>query len=240
MNDQELTDWIASPNIHQHPDIYELENQALARDGRLDSGLKHESDWTDRVLLDIGCGTGFWLPKYANAARRVVGVEPDPKLLKKALARTDSVSNVEVASGSAEHLPLVDDSVDIAHARFAYFFGDGAETGLNEVLRVLRPGGVFIAIDNSWRGGEFATLLDMATTGNAAFDPAATQDWWAEHGAQRVEIDGAWQCRSPAELERVLRIEFPDEIVDRFLSARKPTETISYHFALFVVRKPEP
>jgi predicted RNA methylase len=44
--------------------------------------------WRDRVLLDLGCGSGFWLPGYADEAARVIGVEPDPALVPLAESRT--------------------------------------------------------------------------------------------------------------------------------------------------------
>ncbi|MDX1621177.1 MAG: class I SAM-dependent methyltransferase, partial [Nitriliruptorales bacterium] len=207
-----------------------------AADGRLDQALRDVADWSNRILLDIGCGTGFWLPCYATDAAQVIGVEPDPALLAAAARRTADLANVEVRRGSAEHLPLDPDSVDVAHARFAYFFGEGADAGLREAARVLRPGGVLIAVDNDWGHGEFAELLQDATGGNADIDPDATHRWWQARGADRIDVQGAWRCRSPQELEAILRIEFPDDAVDRHLQRHPGRSSIDYGFALFVWR----
>ena len=67
-----LDDWVRAPNIAGDPDTYELENDAIARDGRLDAALHDIAPWDGRTLLDIGCGTGFWLPRYAELAETVV------------------------------------------------------------------------------------------------------------------------------------------------------------------------
>ncbi|MFP4554742.1 MAG: class I SAM-dependent methyltransferase, partial [Actinomycetota bacterium] len=139
----------------------------------------------------------------------------------------------------AEHLPIEDEWADVVHARFAYFFGPESDQGLTEVARVLAPGGVFIAIDNSWTGGDFAGLLRSATGGNASVDPDATDRWWSERGAVRHELHGGWVARSGEELARILRIEFPDEIVNRFVADRR-SSFISYRFALYEWRKPQP
>jgi len=229
-----MDDWVPAPNIGRHPDIYERENEALARDGRLDEALRSIADWHGRRLLDIGCGTGFWLPRYGRDASEVVGVEPDPDLLARAAERTEPLAHVHVHRGSAEALG-VDGPFDVAHARFAYFFGAGAERGLTEVRRRLAPGGVFIAVDNSWTGGDFAELLRDATTGNASHDPDAIAAWWAEQGAERVEVEAGWEARSAEELEAILRIEFPKRVVDRFV-ARHDAHALSYRMALYVVR----
>ena len=214
------------------PDVYEAENRALQRDGRLDRALYELSPWDDEVLLDIGCGTGFWLPVYAKAAGRVIGVEPDQRLRQLANERVAGLSNVEVRAGSAEHLPVDDGMVDIVHARFAYFFGEWCGPGLEEARRVLKPGGRLLVVDNSWTGGDFADLLHRATTGNAALDPDQTAAWWAAQGATRHEVEGGWQAESPEELEQILKIEFPEDVVDEFL-AERDSSSLSYNFAVY-------
>jgi hypothetical protein len=103
----------------------------------------------------------------------------------------------------------------------------------NTHLRV----GSIVGIASAMARTTVRRFVEMATTGNAAVDPHATDDWWTERGARRVEVEGAWQCGSPDELERILRVEFPDDVVDRFLSGAEPSETITYRFALFVVGK---
>ncbi len=234
MNEKKFKDFIKAPNIGTHQAIYELENEAILRNGVLDKTLYELADWKDKVLLDVGCGAGFWLKNYAKNGGTIIGVEPDPNLFELAKTRLSSIENATVLHGSAEHIPLADASVDIIHARWAYFFGAGSELGLAEAKRVLRPGGIFIAIDNSWRSGDFSKLLRHSIAGNANFDPETTQNWWVENGAERIEIPNAgWNAKSAAELESILRIEFPEETVEHFLETHDE-KSLSYAIALFV------
>jgi ubiquinone/menaquinone biosynthesis C-methylase UbiE len=232
-----MSDWVPAPNIGRHPEIYELENEALRRHGALDAALHRVAPVDGRRVLDIGTGTGFWLPELGRTAREVVGVEPDPALLARAVTRTADLAHVSAVAGSAEHLPLPDASVDVAHARFAYFFGAGAERGLAEVRRVLAPGGVFLAIDNAYEPSDFTDLLGDAVGGNADHDLHATAAWWASQGAERVPVAAGWTARSTAELEQILRIEFPAATVDRFVQ-RHRAASLSYAMAVYVVRAP--
>ena len=224
--------WAA--NIAADPALYERENEAIARDGRLDASLRDIAELTGKDVLDVGTGTGFWLARYAAEARSVVGVEPDPDLLRAARDRVASIPNARAVAGSAEHLPMADASADLVHARFAYFFGRGADAGLREVRRVLRPGATFIAVDNDWGWGEFSDLLHLANTGNAGIDPDQTDAWWRHHGAQRVDVQAGWHASSSDELEAILRLEFPDAVVDEFLTRRQPSNRLTYGVALFV------
>jgi ubiquinone/menaquinone biosynthesis C-methylase UbiE len=236
MND--YPDWQPAPNIRDAPDLYEVENRAMDPDGVVHAALQQVAPWSGRVLLDLGCGTGFWLPTYSKDGRDVIGVEPDPLLRQKASERALEIANVTVMAGSAEHLPLPDASIDVVHARFAYFFGPGADAGLGEAMRVLTPGGSLVVIDNDYVHGEFADLLHVATQGNATFDPAATDRWWADHDAHRVEVLSSWQFDHRADLAAVLRNEFRDGTADAWLVDHADRTSLTYGYRLFVVTKP--
>ena len=227
-------DFRPAPNIGAHPDVYELENEAIARDGRLDTALERAAPTHGRRVLDIGCGTGFWLPRLAETAIQVTGVEPDPLLRDLAEERVGAHTAIDVVAGSAEHLPFPDGSFDVVHARFAYFFGPGSERGLAEVRRVLAPRGRFVAVDNDDRPSEFTCLLAASTGGNSDHDLRATARWWAAQGADRIRLDVGWRARSVDELFAILAIEFPPTVVDTFRRRHdKPTITVSN--ALFVI-----
>ena len=175
-------DFRRPPNIASRPDLNELENRAVDPEGALLAAMRSLAPWRGRTLVDLGCGSGHWLPGYAGEAAAVIGVEPDPGLRRLAAGRDP---RARVLPGSAEHLPLADASADVVHARFAYFWPPHCGAGLAEVLRVLRPGGALVVVDNDQRNGEFAGLLRAA--GNLAQGRADVTDaWWAESGAQQA------------------------------------------------------
>ena len=232
-------DWRVAPNITGRPDVYETENQAFDRAGHVLDGLRGLAPWAGKTIVDLGCGTGFWLPRYAAEAARVIGVEPDPRLRRQAGRRVGrlgaAVSRIEVRAGSAEHTGLEANSADVVHARFAYFFPPGCEAGLTEVLRVLRPGGRLIVIDNDYRGGEFATLLAAASSRPTAEVAAGVDAWWRLRGAARYEIRSEWRFDRRADLESVLRIEFPRRVADDWLGRHPAATGLSYGYVLFAV-----
>jgi SAM-dependent methyltransferase len=124
-----LPDFVPSPN-QLDLDLYEIENRALDRLGVVLDAMRKLAPWAGRTLVDLGCGSGFWLQKYTDATA-VIGVEPDERLIPTARRR---VPGIEVLLGSAERIPLPDSSVDVVHARFAYFFPPGCEAGFDEVM----------------------------------------------------------------------------------------------------------
>ncbi|MFC3994545.1 class I SAM-dependent methyltransferase [Nocardiopsis sediminis] len=172
-------------------------------------------------VLDIGCGTGYHLPLFAEDALRVTGVEPHPVLAGTARARTHGLGNVTVHTGVAQRLPVPDASVDVAHARWAYFFGPGCEPGLAELDRVMRRGGVAFIIDNdatrSTFGGWFRRFLPT-------YDPAAVERFWSARGFQREPLTMRWRFERRADFEAVVRIEFTPALADRIIAGHEGLE----------------
>jgi SAM-dependent methyltransferase len=231
----ELPDFKRAPNQGGNIELYEVENRALDPDGHLLAAMRARAPWAGRTLLDLGCGSGYWLGGYAGEAAEAIGVEPDSRLLPLA---ADRHPRVRVLHGSAEHIPLDDQSVDVVHARFAYFFPPGCEAGLAEVMRVLRPGGTLVVIGNDLRAGEFAELLLAAEGALVPGGGQETEAWWAARGADSVTVRSCWRFASRADFEAVLRMEFPLKVADRWLAAHPGALGLSYSYALFAIDKP--
>jgi SAM-dependent methyltransferase len=229
-------DFKPAPNQGGNIELYELENQALDPGGYVLSAMRARAPWARRTLLDLGCGSGYWLPGYADEAAAVIGVEPDPRLLPRA---ADRDSRVRVRPGSAEHIPLPAESVDVVHARFAYFFPPGCEAGLAEVMRVLRPGGTLVVVGNDVRAGEFAELVRAAAKAVEPAGGAEADAWWAARGADRTTVRSCWRFASRADFEAVLRMEFPLEVADPWLAAHPGALGLSYSYSLHAIDKPD-
>lgn len=213
-----------SPNIWEHADVYELENRGVDPDGVIEAAMQARRGWEGAAVLDLGCGAGFHLPRFATTAARVIGVEPHLPLVARARNRVAGLESVEVVAGAAQAIPLADSSIDIVHARWAYFFGPGCEPGLVELARVVRPGGVAFVIDNdasrSTFGGWFRRQLP-------AYDPAAVTRFWTRRGWQSDALTIRWEHETRADFEAVVGIEFAPELARRIL-AEHPGRSVDY------------
>lgn len=246
---------VPSPNIWRHPDTYELENRAADPDQRIESAMLEilggadgsapdhahgpppppRLGWSGLDVLDIGCGTGYHLPRFARTARSVTGVEPHPALARLAARRTASLANVQVRQGSAAQLPVPSGSVDVVHARWAYFFGqDASEPGLREVARVVRRGGVAFVVDNDATRSTFGGWFRR---GYPQVDPARVRGFWSRHGWQRRPLDIEWRFDRREDLEAVVRIEF-DPATAAWALARHEGLTVDYAVDLWWWRRP--
>ncbi|MEP7035307.1 MAG: class I SAM-dependent methyltransferase [Dermatophilaceae bacterium] len=208
---------IPSPNIWNDPDVYEIENRGVDPEGLIEAAMAGIHDWSGQRVLDVGCGSGFHLPRFALSAAAVVGVEPYQPLASLARQRIwdHSLTNARVLDGAAEDLPLTNGSMDVVHARWAYFFGAGSEPGIAEAARVLRAGGTAFVIDNDASRSTFGTWFRRAMP---AYDPVAVERFWARQGWSRQRIDMQWLFGSRADFESVVRIEFAQPVADGILA----------------------
>jgi len=210
-----------SPNIWDSPDVYEVENRGVDRAGRIESAMAELHPFDGADLVDVGCGSGYHLPRFVErGCASVVGVEPHPPLVELARQRVEAEPRVRVLEGVAQSLPLPGSSVDVAHARWAYFFGAGCEPGLRELERVLRPGGTAFVIDNDATRSTFGRWFSRAYP---TYDPVAVQRFWARQGWQRRPLTIEWTFDSRADLADVVRIEFPETVAEGILAEHEGT-----------------
>src|SRR3984957_9080119 len=97
-------DFRFAPNLGGRPALYELENRAVHQAGHVLSAMRGLAPWSGRTIVDLGCGSGFWLPVYAADAAGVIGGGPDQVLLGGARRRAAGAPRVETTASAGETL----------------------------------------------------------------------------------------------------------------------------------------
>lgn len=100
-------------------------------------------------LLDVACGPGVVTAAIAPVARSVIGFDATEQMLEKARSRCTlaKLTNITFQLGNAEHLPFVDAQFDGVVTRLAVHHFADPQLALDEMFRVLRPGGVAVIVD---------------------------------------------------------------------------------------------
>jgi phosphatidylethanolamine/phosphatidyl-N-methylethanolamine N-methyltransferase len=97
-------------------------------------------------ILEVGVGTGLSLPAYGKA-NQIVGIDISEPMLAKARERVRRQNLTQVESvgwGDAEQLDFPDASFDVVVAQYVVTAIPNPERGLDEFVRVVRPGGEII------------------------------------------------------------------------------------------------
>src|SRR6202048_3163868 len=118
------------------------------------------------AVLDIGCGGGRTVGKLAALAPagKVVGL--DYSSASVAVSRETNAENIhagraQIEQGSVAALPFPDRTFDVVTAVETHYYWPDLPANVREVLRVLKPGGTFALIAETYRGGPFRLLYGM-------------------------------------------------------------------------------
>jgi malonyl-CoA O-methyltransferase len=103
---------------------------------------------SDLTIVDLGSGTGFFTDILASKFNHTIGVDISAKMLS--FAQENRSKDICWLEADAYHLPLKADSIDVIYSNLVIQWCDPLDVLIKEVLRVLKPGGLFI----------FSTLLD--------------------------------------------------------------------------------
>jgi SAM-dependent methyltransferase len=97
-----------------------------------------------KTVLDLGAGTGKFLPHLRATGAAVIAVEPVPAMRAQLTQRNPGI---DAMAGTAEQIPQADGAVDaVVCAQAFHWFANAA--ALAEIHRVLKPGGVLGLIWN--------------------------------------------------------------------------------------------
>ena len=101
--------------------------------------------WRDKQVLEVGCGAGVDLARFARGGADVTGVDVAASAIGLARANFDQQQlrgRLEV--GDAEHLPFADATFDLVYAHGVVQYTANPQALVDECYRVLQPGGTAI------------------------------------------------------------------------------------------------
>ena len=99
------------------------------------------------VVGDLGCGTGALSAALAPHVQQLYAIDASPAMLAAASARLAACSNVTIAEGALEALPLADASLDVAVLMLVLHHVADPARALREGHRVLKPHGRLLLTD---------------------------------------------------------------------------------------------
>ncbi len=175
-------------------------------------------EWLDPQLgeriLDIGCGDGQLTVKIAAAGAKVTGVDASPEMAAAARER-----GIATDVAKAESLPYADGVFDTVFSNAALHWVRDQDAMMQQVRRVLKPGGRFVA--------------EMGGHGNVAAIRVAFMAALAKHGCSGHEVDENYY---PTVQEYTKRLEGHGFSVELIALIPRPTplgEDMGAWFRLF-------
>ena len=127
-----------------------VESPSHARGEDLDRIVALATEHGGERVVDVGTGVGHTLRRVAPSFRSAVGVDATREMLDagvRVLAGA-GLKNALLVQADATALPIASGSADVVTSRLAaHHFADAA-AAFREIARILRPGGLFVLVDN--------------------------------------------------------------------------------------------
>ena len=145
-----------------------------------------QDGWT---MLDVGCGGGFTIRRLLKRSKdaQVYGIDISEESVTKARQVNAEVldKQVYVTQGSAEQLPYNDEMFDLVTAVETVYFWPNLHDCLQEVRRVLKPGGKFaIMVEVVDSDSKWTSIVD----GMTAYTPEQLKTLLDDAGLIQTEI----------------------------------------------------
>ncbi len=99
-------------------------------------------------VLDVGCGSGWATRLLAGYAinGQVTGIDISDEMIRVARESSQAFPNTDFEVASAEQLPFTDNEFTQAFSMESLYYYSDILKALTEIHRVLRPGGLFVAV----------------------------------------------------------------------------------------------
>lgn len=115
--------------------------------------LKMVSDKNPEMILDIATGTGdLAILMTETKAKKIIGLDISAGMLevgRKKIIHKKLSDRIEMVLGDSENIPYEDNTFDAITVAFGVRNFETLEKGLAEILRVLKPNGIFVILETS-------------------------------------------------------------------------------------------
>jgi ubiquinone/menaquinone biosynthesis C-methylase UbiE len=137
-------------------------------------GLRHLSIGKRDTILDVGCGGGGTVHKLAKIAAngKVYGIDFSNESVMVSRMKNKQfvqMGHVEIRQSSVSCLPFSDSMFDLVTAVNTHNYWPDLVADMQEILRVIKPGGKLIIIGSVYQGGKddkrnhkYAELIEIA------------------------------------------------------------------------------
>lgn len=177
----------------------------LSHSNVTDWGLAQVAIEQDFVILDVGCGGGRTIQKLAAIATqgKVFGVDyarGSVALSRLKNSQLIKAGRVEIREAPVSKLPFLDDKFDLVTAVETQYYWPDLSKDLQEIRRVLKPGGTLIVIAEAYKGGKRDVLQRpaMSILGASYLSVDEQRELFTTAGYTEVQITEergkGWMC----------------------------------------------
>ncbi|MFN4110830.1 MAG: class I SAM-dependent methyltransferase [Ignavibacteria bacterium] len=108
-----------------------------------------------KIAADIGAGTGFITEGLVAAGLRVIAVDQSEAMLLEMKKKFTGIKGIDYRAGGSGNLPIQNESIDYAFANMYLHHVESPPREIEEMTRILKPGGKLVITDLDEHSYEF-------------------------------------------------------------------------------------
>ena len=109
------------------------------------------------LVLDIGCGEGFFLEKVAPLVKQVIGIDPDPKMIEKIRKKISYKDKINIIQKKFEE-HYFDEKFDVVNATHVFSFFENKINVLEKMINITKDNGTIILVLHSKNSDQMSIL----------------------------------------------------------------------------------
>ncbi len=184
------------------------------------------------TVIDLGSGAGndCFVARYETGATgKVIGVDFTPAMIKQARTNTEKLSynNVEFRQGDIDDMPVSDDVADVIVSNCVLNLVPNKSKVINEIFRVLKPGGHF-------------SISDIVLVGNLPDALRSDAEMYAGCVAGAIQKEDYLNHIKEAGFDNITiqkekTISIPEDILGRYLSETEIKDFVTGETGIFSI-----
>jgi ubiquinone/menaquinone biosynthesis C-methylase UbiE len=139
-----------------------------------------------KIAADIGSGTGFVTEGLLRAGLKVIAIDQSENMLNSMRQKFKDYDNLSCMIGDSDSLPIEEQGVDYAFANMYLHHVVEPTIAINELYRILKPGGKLVITDLDEHN--FTFLKTEQHDVWMGFDRDQVKDWFLQAGFRDVTI----------------------------------------------------
>jgi ubiquinone/menaquinone biosynthesis C-methylase UbiE len=140
-----------------------------------------------KLAADIGAGTGFMTEELIHNGLKVVAVDQSEAMLEEMKKKFGRLGTVEYRVGKFNNLPIQNETVDYVFANMYLHHVDLPQVAIDEMVRVLKPGGKVVITDMDEHMFEF--LRNEQHDRWLGFKREDVECWFDKAGLKNVKVE---------------------------------------------------
>ena len=184
------------------------------------------------TVIDLGSGAGndCFVARYETGATgKVIGVDFTPAMIKQARTNTEKLSynNVEFRQGDIDDMPVSDDVADVIVSNCVLNLVPNKSKVINEIFRVLKPGGHF-------------SISDIVLVGNLPDALRSDAEMYAGCVAGAIQKEDYLNHIKEAGFDNITiqkekTISIPEDILGKYLSEAEIKDFVTGETGIFSI-----